>query len=180
MNYKKIKELIEVLFLTEDNDETTKDKLLKLSNEINNLYFTTENAQNEATKRTQLINNRIKKYADDSENDALDIMKFKIICTLSEYDRLDYMCMEDYKYNVNVNNNNITIRLAHGVSPYDTKSLWFVSINDIELCEEADLYDDCWTKYEDIEEIDECMKLLNIKSEKTFQDLLKLLIDGIY
>lgn len=81
-----------------------------------------------------------------------------IKCTNYSYERCDYMSTVHYTFEIN----NIIIKLGHGVCDASSREvLWYVQINEYELCEEDDIL--YLTESDlDSETLIECQKLLGL------------------
>ena len=100
-----------------------------------------------------------------------------IECIEYEYEQCDYMSSSAFTFRNNMNY--LKIGLGHGVCDASRDTYWIVNINEYELCEEADLINNDWIKYEDEDKdmIEECRKLLGFK---TFDglEILSVMIYG--
>jgi hypothetical protein len=133
-------------------DLETQNLLLKLADKIYSLKNINGSGNKPhkdsdvCLKRTQKIQERLKPYTNCD-----------IICTKCDIQRLDYMSTASFEYIINT----VIIKISHGVADADSRDCYyFIQINDIDLAEEADLFDKNWLAECDQENVDQCQKIL--------------------
>jgi len=158
-------------------DEITDDKLMdNLAKQLFNLSNKIKSSI-ECKRKTKFIRKCLIELSFESEDAKEEVTTFanNLTCVSYEYEQIDYMACANFVYNVvmdsnnsnnNDNNNNI-LKISTGFNVCDPSGnhvYWSLSVNDIELCEEADPDDINWKILScNEEDIIECNKLLNFK-----------------
>lgn len=143
-----IQNLMDMLETSPTIKPETQHLLLQLADKIYSVYnnYTPSN-DDICMKKTKTIRERLMPHT-----------QCDIVCVKCDIKYLDYMSTAFFRYIID----NVTITISHGVADSSSRyCYYFIEIDDIELAQDADLYDVDWISDCEPKDVEQCQKILN-------------------